>query len=380
MRKILIYMTSLLLIACNQAEQKTVFATYQAPLSYAPLVTDLPAMPLGATPKNVILMIGDGMGLTHVGVAWTANRGALNLLACPYTGLSRTTCHNRLITDSGAGGTALAIGQKTNKNFVGCDTTGAAQPSLMVYAREAGKRTAMSVVCRLCDATPADFCCHVNDRDNYDSILACYPSCGVDYIAGGGRYFMTHRADGRNIISEMAEVGYHVCGTADSLFAATDFPVFACLADSEYTPAPMRLDLFPRQTMKAIDMMGDQPFFMMVEASCIDDWCHANNLARVVEETLDFDRTIGEVLRWAAADGQTLVVITADHESGALTLLDGDAKKGLVKCHFAQEGHSNVHVPVYAFGPGAEHFIGVMENAELSLRLRKLIQNTNKTF
>jgi len=369
-----IYILPFLLLACNSAEQKTVFASYEGATSHTPKVTALPVVATGQTPKNVILMIGDGMGLSQMSAAWTANYGALNMLACPYTGLSRTYCANRLITDSGAGGTALAIGMKTNKGFVGCDTTGKAQPSLMVYAQEKGMRTAVSVVCRLCDATPADFCCHRDDRDDYDSINADYLDCNVDYIAGGGKKFFTQRKDGRNIIAEMGAKGYHVYEDAESLYQAAEFPVFACLADSEYVTAPERGDLFQRQTMKAIDMMGSEPFFMMVEASCIDDWCHANDLPHAIEETLDFDRTIGEVLQWAAKDGQTLVVITADHETAGLTLIGGDYKAGRVECHFANDSHSNIHVPVYAFGPGAENFTGAMENAEVSLKLRKLIQ------
>lgn len=370
----LIYILPFILMAC-QAEQQTTFCSYQRAQADTPVITELPTIPASQTPKNIILMIGDGMGMSQMSAAWTANHGFLNMLACPYVGISRTYCANRLITDSGAGGTALAIGQKTNKNFIGVDTLGQAQPTLFDYALEAGKHTAMSVVCRLCDATPGDFCCHCNNRDNYDSINACYPTCGVEYIAGGGSWFLTQRKDGRNIIDELGTNGYHVYRDAESLYNATEFPVFACLADSEYVPAPMRGDLFQRQTMKAIDMMRDEPFFLMVEASCIDDWCHANDIERVVEETLDFDRTIGQVLRWAVEDGQTLVVITADHETAGLTLIGGDWHEGLVECHFVNDGHSNIHVPIYAFGPGAERFTGVMENCELSQKIQNLITN-----
>jgi len=373
MKKNILFILPLLLLACQSQEKQPL--TYQRAEGDSPIVTTLPAVPTGQTPKNIILMIGDGMGLSHVSTAWTANHGFLNLLACPYIGLSRTYCTDYLITDSGAGGTALAIGQKTKKAFVGVDTLGVAQSSLMDYAHQTGRRTAVSVVCRLNDATPADFCCHRDDRSDCDSINACYPTCGVDYIAGGGLYFFTHRQDGRNILDEMASHGYHTYTNADSLYQASQLPVFACLADSEYIPAPMRGDLFQRQTMHAIDMMQTQPFFMMVEASCIDDWSHGNDVERMVEETLDFDRTIGQILQWAAQDGQTLVVITADHETAGLTLLGGDFHTGLVECNFANDSHSNIHVPIYAYGPGAEHFTGVMENAEVAVRIRQLMLN-----
>lgn len=369
MKKSLLFIFPCLLVACQPATD-----TYQRAQGDSPIVTQLPEVALGQTPKNIILMIGDGMGLTHVSTAWTANHGFLNLFACPYTGLSRTYCTDYLITDSGAGGTALAIGQKTKKRFVGVDTLGVAQLTLMDYARLAGKHTAVSVVCRLCDATPADFCCHRDSRYDYDSINASYLYCQVDYIAGGGLHFFTHRQDGRNIMDEMSNKGYHTYTDSSALYQATKLPVFACLADSEYVPAPERGDLFQRQTMKAIDMMQSEPFFMMVEASCIDDWSHANDLERVVEETLDFDRTIGQVLQWAAADGQTLVIITADHETGGLALIGGDFHTGEVQCRFAHDSHSNIHVPIYAYGPGAEHFTGVIENSDISLRIRELMK------
>ena len=109
----------------------------------------------------------------------------------------------------------------------------------------------------------------------------------------------------------------------------------------------------------------------MIEGSCIDDWCHANRIDRAVEETLDFDRTVGDVLRWAAADGETLVVVTADHATGGLTLLDGNLAEGLVRVNFASEGHNGILVPVFAYGPRAAEFTGMYENCELSRRIAR---------
>lgn len=329
-------------------------------------------------PKNVILLIGDGMGVPQMATAYVANHGAMNMHRCPYVGLSCTWCSDTLITDSGAGGTALAIGRKTRKGYIGVDADGNPQPSLLAIAHQKGKQTGVSVVCRLCDATPADFCCHCTNRDDYDAILEGYLDCEVDYIAGGGMYFLTHRQDGRNIFEEMGEKGYHLASSPEELFAedsALSLPIFAVLADSEYVVAPYRENLFIRQTMQAIEMLdNERGFVLMAEGSCIDDWCHANDLERVIAETIDFDQMVGAVLDWAERDGQTLVVITADHETGGLVLEGGNLEKGTVECTFVNDSHSNCFVPVYAFGPGAENFTGVMQNAELSRRLRAFIQ------
>lgn len=347
MKRLFTYFTAILLLASCQSEK----------------------------PRNVILLIGDGMGLPQMAAAYTANHGTLNMHRCPYVGLSCTYCANALITDSGAGGTALAIGQKTNRGYVGVDSLGNPQPSLLAQAHELGMRTGVSVVCRLCDATPADFCCHTTNRDDYDDIIADYLTCNVDYIAGGGMYFFTHRQDNRNIYAEMRAHGYHLASTPEELFALDQLPVCAVLADSEYVVAPDRGDMFVRQTMQAVNML-DNPdgFALMVEGSCIDDWCHANNQERVIAEMLDFDHVVGAVLDWAERDGHTLVIITADHETGGMVLEDGDLATGETECVFTSDGHSNCFVPVYAFGPGAENFTGVMQNDELSRRISRLLK------
>ena len=112
----------------------------------------------------------------------------------------------------------------------------------------------------------------------------------------------------------------------------------------------------------------------MVEGSCIDDWCHANKVGFAVEEILDFDRTVGAVLEWAAQDGETLVIVTADHSTGAMTLLGGNVEGQSVAVNYANTGHNGVALPVYAWGPGAEKFVGIYENAELSQMIKEIIK------
>ena len=288
--------------------------------------------PTGKKIKNVILMIGDGMSLMHMYSAWTANRGKLWLDNSQYTGLSKTYCANRLITDSGAGGTALATGHKTNYHMVGVDPEGKPLESLATLANKKGLSSGIAVTCRLWDATPAEF-------------------------------------------KELREKGYQTPRSWEELAKIQKGKVF-CVTDTVDTPLPAeRGDLLARASMKAIDLLGQNPegFFLMVEGSQLDDYGHFNDIDLLMQETHDFDRTIGRIFEWAAQDGETLVVVTADHETGGLTLVDGDLNEGRIVCKFSTGGHSGVMVPVYAFGPGAENFTGIFENTDIFWKIKKLL-------
>ncbi len=150
-----------------------------------------------------------------------------------------------------------------------------------------------------------------------------------------------------------------------------------CVTDSFDTKLPAeRGDYLARAALKAIDILhrnNPNGFFLMVEGSQLDDYGHFNDLAMLMEETHDFDRTIGAIYEWAAKDGETLVVVTADHETGGLTLVDGDKEEGRIVCKFSTGGHSGTMVPVYAFGPGAENFTGIYENTEVANRIMQLL-------
>lgn len=331
--------------------------------------------PTGTKVKNVILMIGDGMSLMHVYSAWTANRGKLYLENCEVTGLSKTYCANKLVTDSGAGGTAMAIGQKTNYHSVGVDVNGNPQPSLIKLAKQKGMSAGVAVTCRLWDATPADFCCHNTDRDNEDEIIADYVNCEADYVVGGGAKKFENRKDGRNIFKELEQKGYQVARSWEECKNLKSGKIFA-VTDSVDTPLPAeRGDRLAQSSLKGIELLNQNPngFFMMIEGSQLDDYGHFNDLDLLMQETHDFDHTVGKILEWAAKDGETLVVVTADHETGGLTLIDGDKDKGEIKCKFSTTGHSGVMVPVYAFGPGAELFTGIYENTDIFHKIKSLL-------
>lgn len=333
--------------------------------------------PKGKKVKNVVLMIGDGMSLMHIQAASTVNRGRLWLMNATHTGLSITPCTNRLITDSGAGGTALATGVATTYHSVGVDAQGKPVPSLIDYAKAAGKGAGVAVTCRLWDATPSDFLSHNIDRENKQELVGLLPESPVDYVFGGGAKYFTQRKDGRNIFRELEQKGYKVLRSVDDLWNYEgQQKVYAVPFDVD-TPLPdERGDMLARATLKGMNLLNQNKkgFFMMVEGSQLDDYAHFNQLDMLMKETLDFDRTIGAVMQWAEKDGETLVVVTADHETGGMTVLGGDWHKGTVTVSFSTKSHSGTMVPVYAFGPGAEEFTGFMKNTEICEKIRKLMK------
>lgn len=332
-------------------------------------------VPKGNKVKNVILMIGDGMSLCHIQSAWSANRGKLFLDNAQYTGLSKTNCLDKLITDSGAGGTALASGKKTNYHSVGVDGEGKPAKSLVEYAKDKGMSSGVAVTCRLWDATPADFCCHVVDREMEDQIMAQYVDTKADVVVGPGWSKMINRRDGRDLFKELQAKGFKTPRSLDEMAKIKSGKVF-CVTDSFDTQLPaVRGNYLERAALQAINILDKNPngFFLMIEGSQLDDYGHFNDIDLLMQETHDFDRTIGAIFDWAAKDGETLVVITADHETGGLTLVDGDLEQGKIVCKFSTGGHSGTMVPIYAFGPGAENFTGIIDNTDVAKNIMKLL-------
>ncbi len=332
--------------------------------------------PRGKKIKNVIFMIGDGMGFEQVNVGWVANGGKLNMTEqMPVLGASRTYATNQLITDSCAGGTALAIGQKTKYGYIGIDENANPVESNLQYAKRKGMKTGVTVTCRINDATPADFCIHGESRKDEEGLAAQYVNANVDFISGGGTHFWVHRSDGRNLIDEMKAQGYTFVDKLEDVAGAKGDKFLGLFAEYDMSPSTVRGPVLMETTKKAIEMLDNKKgFFLMVEGSQIDDYAHRNKVGPMVEELFDFDKVVGYVLEWAAKDGETLVVVTADHCTGGLTLLKGSLEERTVKVNFSTKGHDGIMVPVFAFGPGAEQFAGIHENSEIAQIVRKLMK------
>ena len=334
-----------------------------------------PVQPKGKKVKNVIVMIGDGMGFEQVSCGWVVNGGKLNMEQMPYFGASRTYATNRLVTDSCAGGNAIATGVKTQYGFIGLDPDGNPVPSTLKIAQENGKKTGVAVVCRINDATPADFVAHSPTRGDEEGIAAQFVDSGVDFIAGGGTQFWTSRSDGRNLVEEMQAKGYTFVDKLEDVRNAPGDKFLGLFGPLDLAPSTERGPVLQECAMKAIEMLNNpKGFFLMIEGSQIDDYGHKHKIGHVVEELFDFDRTVGEVLKWAEKDGQTLVVVTADHATGGLTLLKGDLEEHKVQVNFSTSGHNGILVPIYAYGPHAEEFAGVHENFEIGQIVSKYVK------
>ena len=331
--------------------------------------------PKGKKVKNIIFMIGDGMGLEQISAAWVCNGGKLNLDNFTNVGIQRTYSANKLVTDSAAAGTALATGHKTDNGMISMTPDTVAVKSLAEVAMEKGKRAGAAVTCRVNDATPAVFFSHTATRKNQEDIVEQMANSGVYFLSGGGTKFWRDREDGKDITEVVKAKGYSYVETKEDLMAVESGPVVALMDSYELKPSLDRGDILPASVAKALELLDNRKgFFLMVEGSMIDDGGHDNKAGHTMEEIFDFDKTIGLVLEWAAKDGETLVIVTGDHATGGMTLLSGDIDDKRIRVNFSTTGHNGIALPVFAWGPHSEDFVGIYENTELSDRIRALIR------
>lgn len=327
--------------------------------------------------KNIILCIGDGMGLSQLYATYSANRGQLNIFQMLNMGFSVTYSADAYITDSAAGATAFASGQKTNDRAVGVDPEGKPLKSLADYSAEAGKKTADIAVCELTDATPAAFYAHNSERSNATDVASQIVSSPVDIFLGSGYKDFTVPVNGQTPIDKMKQRGYTIIRSFNDFLSTPATKILALMDDSVTRPKmDGRGNYLPLALNKVTQTFKNAPngFFMMIEGSQIDHGGHANNLKQVITENSDFDRMVGEALRFADEDGETLVIVTADHETGGLTLLDGNIGKGYVWGDFSTNDHTGTPVPIFAYGPHSLDFRGVFNNTEIFNKLKALIK------
>ncbi|MFC2098194.1 alkaline phosphatase [Bacteroidota bacterium] len=327
-------------------------------------------------PINIILMIGDGMGTSHIYAGMMANGGHLNLEKCEYVGFQKTYSANSDITDSGASATALASGIKTLNGAIGVDPNGVPVITILELAEENGLSTGLLATSTITHATPAAFAAHNPDRGEYEEIALDISQSNVDLIIGGGRYHFSRREDGQNLLEKMTEQGYFIADELDDVPGSHSGPV-AVFSDSLAMPSinSGRGDLLVRSTEFAVNRLSNnlEGFFLMVEGSQIDWEAHGHRTQGVVAEMLDFDEAVGKALDFAEKDGNTLVVVTADHETGGFNVLEGGPKNPEIEGAFTTDGHTGVMVPVFAYGPGSEEFAGIYENTMIFEKMKNLL-------
>lgn len=334
-------------------------------------------MPREKRPKNVILMIGDGMGLAQITAGMYANGNSIVFEKFPVVGLVKTASASDLITDSAAGATAYACGQKTYNKAIAVDVNKQPLRTIVEVLEEDGYSTGIVATSSVTDATPACFYAHQPDRRMEEEIANDLLKIRLEVLAGGGRKFFETRKDGRNLLNDLRTIGYDVhTDWRQALGSRADR--LLCLASEDGMPRMTegRGPFLPEFTVKALEILSRNPrgFFCMIEGSQIDWGGHANDDRYIITELLDFNQAIENVLDFAQKDGQTLVVVTADHETGGFGLTRGNLKGENIGGQFVTKDHTYCMVPVFAFGPGSERFAGIMENTEIHRRILSLLK------
>ncbi|MBN2636561.1 MAG: alkaline phosphatase [Prolixibacteraceae bacterium] len=326
-------------------------------------------------PKNIIFLIGDGMGVSHVFAGLVANHGNLFLENFKHIGFAKTQSADNFITDSAAGGTALSTGEKTYGGAIGVDVNRNPLKTILEKAEEEGIATGLVSTSTITHATPASFIAHQPNRNMYEAIAADFLKTDIDVFIGGGREHFTQRKDERNLVEELKQKGYQYEEKMENIAQVTNGKLVGLIEDSDAGRVEHRKDMLPVSTQTALNILSKNKkgFFLMVEGSQIDWGGHAGSTIYIVEDMLDFDKVIGKALDFASKDGKTLVVVTADHETGGMGITGGDFNTGMVKGDYTSGDHTGVMVPVFAYGPGAEEFTGIMDNTDVNKKMEKLL-------
>lgn len=326
-------------------------------------------------PKNVILLIGDGMGLTQITAGSIAKKTPLVLEKFRQIGLVKTYS-TKLITDSAAGATAMATGSKTYNGAISMNIHQEKLKTILEYAEEADWLTGIVTTATVTHATPACFYGHQPTRSRVNQKLAAeFMTKNIEVLMGGGWNYFKEGLDGRDLIAEAQEKGYFV---TDNIEQVGDYrpEKMICLISAKLPPRiKERGNFLPLAAKKAIDILSypKSNFFLMIEGAQIDWGGHQKQSDYIVEEMLDFDRTIQEAFDFAEKDGNTLVIVTADHETGGYSINGGSQKEGKVEGEFTSDYHTATMVPIFAYGPGAKSFTGIMDNTEIFYKLKYLM-------
>ena len=341
----------------------------------------LPAVLWAQEPiRNIIYLIGDGMGLSSVTMMQLAEGTPTIFDRAENIALLRTSSADNRVTDSAASGTALATGSKTNNTYLGVTPEGEELQSLTALASQQGRATGVVVTTYLQHATPAAFYSHSDSRHNMPLITRQLTTSHLDVAIGGGmHYFVEEYGDG--VAAVLNAEGKQLATSLDEVASLGGGErVVALLAD--YDMGADSGDYLKSATLEALRLLeargGEKGFVLMVEGSLIDGMGHANNAEAMQHEMRGFMAAVECAVEYARSNAGTLVVVTADHETGGLGLVSGNADFNLseqgVEYRWCTSGHSAQMVPVYLYGAGAELINGIMENSELGAMLKSFLE------
>ncbi|MFH1745548.1 MAG: alkaline phosphatase [Planctomycetota bacterium] len=333
---------------------------------------------LAEAPRNVIVLIGDGMGFEHVAAAGMYAHGAPGLFpfeSFPYAAEVTTCSANSNVTDSAAAGTAIATAHKVNNGVISMAIPGDGHDlqTLLEYSRDQGKRTGLVTSTYMTHATPAAFGAHEPSRNNLYQIAGDYlQQTRPNVLLGGGSNGLT--------VYNAAAAGYTVVTDRVGLQALDPDSVEMVSGQFGTSHLPYEYDYFTggndgydtlphlsEMAAGALDVLDADPagFFLMVEGGRIDHAAHDNHIQRNVFETIEFAHAVQDVFDWAAGRDDTLVLVTADHETGGLSVLQNNGQGNFPTVQWATDEHTGVNVPIYAWGVNAELVSGVLDNTDL---------------
>jgi alkaline phosphatase len=326
-------------------------------------------------PKRVIFLIGDGMGLAQISGAMSEYKGINAFERFPVIGLIKTSSSDNYVTDSGAGATVFSIGKKTKNGAIGVDSAGKEHFGLYEQLKVKGWGTGVVATSSITHATPASFYAHVASRKSQDEIAEFLIRRNCDIAIGGGTQFFNERKDKRNLFDELTEKGFLTLYDTAWVTPNAKKMIYTCAKDGMPKMSEGRGDFLLKATQLASKNLQEHygNYFLMVEGSQIDWGGHDNDYSYMKEELHDFNEVLNAVLDAAIKDGNTLVVVTADHETGGLALLENKLNKSSFTPNYSSKGHSGIMVPVFAFGPGAEQFAGIYENTAIYDKFIKLL-------
>ena len=332
------------------------------------------------------------MGLSHVsmlmleeGYGTTAFDRAQNIA------LITTYSANNRVTDSAAAGTALATRHKTGNGMLGVLPDSTAAESIMADAIRAGMPAGIVVTSTLQHATPGAFYAHVPYRRQYQRISDQLAGSDLTVAFGGGLKYAeaSEREDGVPGIERLRDRGFRVLTDPSQLDTLSRGPVMGFFADGHLPKmSEGRGDYLERAIRKALEILSreagerDRGFILMVEGSQIDLRAHDNDAEGVLAEMRDFDRAVAAAMDFADRHPGTLVVVTADHETGGLSIpsadVDFEHEEAGIEYRFSTGGHTAAMVPVYLYGTGAERINGVLDNTELAHMLKRQVLPDNR--
>lgn len=335
-----------------------------------PLVAD-------TTVKNVILFIGDGMGVNQVELTryrYYGPQGRLHMERAPVVGLVQTKpAGDNLITDSAAGATAMSTGFKTDNKMIAMTTDSVVRLTLLEAVQKRNWMTGLVTTSSITDATPAAFGVHVPARDMMIEIAVQLLDHRINFMAGAtGGFEGIYPLQKKSVEKMAAQAGYDVVRDKSKLATANDTLVLALFDQLTADVTANQVAFAPSEptlkelTLAAIGRLNKgEGFFLMVEQEGTDNGGHVNDADYLTAHLKELDDAVAAALAFAAEDGQTLVIITADHETGGLTFTNESSMKDGMTVHWSTTGHTGEPVPLFAFGPYAHNFGRKIDNTDI---------------